>query len=288
MNQLVDALGQLAREAGEALEERDFLTLHEKIKEVHEASEEASGPELDVLTVAESFLRGFARVEFGKEEIALRRFVREFPEFREILAKLASGELVSHDSVVGGDVLIEDGVLINTGRAYQLSRSLHSLARDLSSPAPLRSWYRVEDALGEIKDPLGEDAIDQFARKVAITKDEARHFFVQRVYHKALQSLLSQALKDYHLYYGHLSEFGKETLVECENFGQKALNCVRQGKFHEAMTYTNYAVAAEGDFCGWVDRRAYGAAAEYMRTLNKKMLPQTSKRLHGSNRSNRR
>lgn len=82
-----------------------------------------------------------------------------------------------------------------------------------------------------------------------------------------LQELAAKALSDYHDFYGPLNEFGKETLQDCETFVQSAWNCLSRGEVYEALVCMNYAVAAEGDFCGWVDRRAYGAARDFIKDL---------------------
>lgn len=148
-DELAERLVGIAQEARRLVEQDKTVELADLLGRVRAAANQATGPALDLLEVAEAFLRTLARSDLGKTEIALRRFAASQPDgAAAFLAPLIEGATVGADAVETlGDLgrgLVEVGALraVASDR-FDLRPSLRGLARDLVEPAPFRMWRRV-------------------------------------------------------------------------------------------------------------------------------------------------
>lgn len=179
---LAERLVAIAQEARTLVDRERTVELADILERVRTAANRAEGPALDLLEVAEAFLRTLSRSNLGKAEIALRRFAASQSDGAVVfLSPLVDGASVRAAVVHAlGDAaqpLVEVGALrvLENGRRYDLRPSLRNAARDLVEPAPFRIWRRLDAARGAAA--LGRmspgDAAAYLSSQFGVTQQQA-------------------------------------------------------------------------------------------------------------------
>ena len=156
---LTQQLIAAVRDARRLATEGHDLELHQLLEEVRVAAEGASGPQYELLQLAEAALRTAARTDLGRAELAMRQFLAKVPtEAEEIFATLLIPQTLSSTRVQAlspqAQQQIEDlvrvGVLARGALGYELRPAHRALARDLHEPAVLRMWRIVDHCKSQI------------------------------------------------------------------------------------------------------------------------------------------
>jgi len=156
LSELAERLVAAAHQARCIADGDEVLQLGDLLASVQTAADEATGPRLALLEVAEAFLRALSRSDLGRAELALRRFaVSQVDGGSDILGPLAEGRTIDSATFTAlgeqGQALLEVGAIRPLPRdRYDLRPSLRSLARDLAEPAVFRAWRRVNATRAQV------------------------------------------------------------------------------------------------------------------------------------------